>query len=155
MKIKASSWHYRYIFSSLISERDYVNNHNKLSLCQYICLFLRATSNYVFAFAMMVFFIAPIGFFLWSIPSMFLVGWNILYDTIALVGFVFILTLATIIVGITWVEFKVARKIGKVLSSLSTRVDDTSAVKINEPNIFIEWIKAKKEKICPIIEVIQ
>lgn len=145
MKLSKNSWHYK--FNKLIHDAGWCFDlRNTKSLCPYFwgTMFNMFTST-VIALSVYVFFtVIGVGIlenegFEWNI-LMWLYAWII--PLLILVLLVFIIAGC---IGLN--NFYKERKYTK-----NEKLTSKPKTKPKEPNIFVEWFRAKKEKICPFIE---
>lgn len=141
MKIKQSSWHFGLV-SSFFTSIEYEHN---VSLCKY--------------FWMLVFSIlvsAVLGVFLCFILTAFITFltypiWQFVLGSNIVVGFSSLLV---------WIVFGKAlqEEFGDSTANWNINVlphvyTGRTNKKVKEPNVLIEYLKAKKNKVCPLLEI--
>jgi len=132
MKIKRSSWHYRYLSNFGVVE----NSWQAENLCKYFwkTVFF-CTVIPTIAVLLAIFASIPFWIYLVLLDA----DWWVLS---ALAGIADI-----IVLGFLWQQYRdYLRKVGKLAPKKSKPYVP------KEPSLFVQWLKAKKQKICPIIE---
>lgn len=145
MKVNMNSWHFRLV-------EGFLDGDASRSLCVYF-----------WQVAFRVIFLVMLGIVLWSVCGLFAlglstaIGWidpNLtplwVKGCVAVFGaFVVLAIFALCIVALTLVMFGISKSI-LVVGELFSRWGDSKEEQ--EPGVFVSYVKAKKEKICPIIE---
>lgn len=156
MKVNKSSWHYRlmnYFNFDIISDLRY---GGKVTLCKY---FWNVIGSIITLLGAILLSIA--GIFVASILLLSVVIAPISYLTQAYFGFGwdFASELGVGLIWILWVVIplgigvqSVAQKQMKVFPAWM-KISLPETVPNTKPNILVEYVKAKKNKFCPIIEV--
>lgn len=145
MKVNMNSWHFRLV-------EGFLDGDASRSLCVYF-----------WQVAFRVIFLVVVGAALWgafgfvALAASVVNGWidpNLtplwIKGCVAAFGaFVVLALFALCIVVITLVMFGISKSI-LVVGDLFSRWGDSKEEQ--EPGVFVSYVKAKKEKICPIIE---
>jgi hypothetical protein len=146
MEISKKSWHYK--LGNIFFDADAYG----MSLCKYFWLVIGAC-----AIIAIICFASCLLFLLLMMPVW--INFNFIYNifipnfqfhfAVSIICFsVWVIVLLSIkwIIQTDYPEHKLNRVILKIPKI------KTSNIKIKKPNIFIEYLKAKKRKICPILE---
>lgn len=144
MKVNMNSWHFRLV-------EGFLDGDASRSLCVYF-----------WQVAFRVIFLVVLGAALWSVFGLVAIaaatgnGWISVTSPLWIKGcvaafgaFVVLAMFALCIVVITLVMFGISKSI-LVVGDLFSRWGDSKEEQ--EPGVFVSYVKAKKEKICPIIE---
>jgi len=158
MKISRKTWHYQVIQNGVLWHSGW-NNHSN-SLCLYFwqvmwCLFTPIGT------ALLAFSI-PYSLILLAIqqePT----GGFVLYAGIGLTA-IFIGCAAILLIAVDYIsEKRKAAKRKKILAKhgsysayhIYERQKEKQKAEQKQPSLFLSWLRAKKDKVCPIIEVVK
>lgn len=158
LEISRNSWHYRMTYTAFAT--TFVNQKPPVDLCTYVRQFIKAGLLYaVLGLALCgaildITLFAVYGnewpvakdysfmaFLLWSVV---ILGW------LGLGIFAFIATLYMVAIGGEAFNEYVSEPIQRKIDNKRFE----RGIVEPKPNIFIEWFKAKKEKICPLVEIV-
>lgn len=146
MKINTDSWHYK------IQYRNYINPEDNNNLCAYMRGLILALATELMAIVIIPIFLITSPFiFLYSFFNEYLYDnetWRLLFG-LSIIG-----TIIDIVIILNKIKIW-TNMIEPFLHMLTTKEQNIEEKKDKKPNIFIEWIKAKKQKICPIIEFVE
>lgn len=147
MKVNKNSWHYRLLTGDIFGIQG-VNYWNvSSSLCLYfwqvvfVLLWKGVALFFLIPFVINALLIMPLVSTLGVITT----GVMLQEDT----GLIILVIELIVIIGfvITWAELS-------LYTFLKDKTDLAEVVE-KEPNLFVEYIKAKKNKLCPIIEFVE
>lgn len=133
IKINKNSWHYRVLGHPFKSDLRYTN----VGICKYFWMVVGSLLGWcgagVLALAIVVTFVGwiPVG-----------IGWLITGNLLSLEFFALSFG-ATTAVFLVWVGFTLKDLIKGKLRNRKKR-----------PNILFEYVKAKKQRVCPLVEVV-
>lgn len=152
MKIRTNSWHYRMLYFFDVHSVKY--DYGTVSLCRYfwmVVLWLGiATALFVFASFLAASMLSVVYALLTLITPLSLPAINA-DDALTLFGALItigsICWIATIIVGVI-----VAQQEFQVFSRVGERIYRKPVDR--EPGLFMSWLRAKKEKVCPLVEFV-
>ena len=139
MKIKQSSWHYRLL--------EAFSRYPSRSLCGYFWQVVSTLLLYVPVTILFIGALVGILGFMFLMPIFSFFG---IFD-ISSGGYIGLLLWAFVLFA--YLEEKYS-----VITNLHEKWEDRSIrkeYKEKDPNIFFEWLKAKKSKVCPMLEFVR
>jgi hypothetical protein len=153
MIISKNSWHYKLNEQwGSRSIRDKLAYDESLSFCEYFSSTIATTIGVVIAWSIFMAVLAPFVLMFssftgiwWDIPKYYEIGMGLLLMTIIIAPIAGILTTL-------FGPMKVFPKWLPVDKWVGIAVNKTIPVVPKKVNIFVEYVKAKKSKVCPMIE---
>jgi hypothetical protein len=160
MKISKDSWHVK------MHEKfgnTYPSEISGMSLCKYFwltvwcfikTLFLILGSIVVLVLLFIVTVVIPITFLITGITDNFLQEFN--YE----LAFAITMVEAIVVLMVGWEVYKQGAMklypsyLNFIFKRFSSKTKEVRKTKYKEPSLVVEWIKAKKSKVCPMIEVV-
>lgn len=147
MKVNKNSWHYRLLTGEIFG----IEGINSWNVSSSLCLYFWQVVFALLWKGVALFFLIPFVInALLIMPMTFILGWittgvMLQGDT----GLTKLVIELIVIIGcvITWA--------GLSLYTFLKDKTDLAGVVEKEPNLFVEYIKAKKNKLCPIIEFVE
>lgn len=134
MKINENSWHFRLVrFNSYYKARDLREYGG--SFCSYfwsvVWAFLACTARFVLCL---------------------LIGWLFIYQP---VSYLWAPTDEKLVMIILWVAAITIANLVGLMIFIKNKIPKKKKIENKEPNILVEYIRAKKQKFCPIIEIVK
>lgn len=153
MNIKKSDWHYRILSPEKQDKVSMNSERNRLSLCWYFWQVVGELVKVTFAIFIAAFLLMGAGFFIFNVAYIW--AFTVDYLITGASTFSYDLELLTVSVATNFMGFAFAfvYYLFDNIKSLWKMIKHRTPTQPKQHGIVLSYIKAKKQKICPMIKL--